>query len=401
MKKLQILRVDNDLVQRVDLQIGNNVIGRNVKTGSNDDQVIKQAAVINLTSDNEMTITPIAPCYMKSIESSRWQLLKLGVTVPIKPGDVCTLLPDKCWFKIISVPERMENNEDSILKRKADEDIDCNTTNDKRFCSGEGDNSQSSCSALDEILNNNSDINKINVGKTVINENNLSYNNDEDKMQNLNSTLCEHHNINQSIKEDYKVQNMNIEDNKPSTSEQILSFKENLDLPCTNEDNETDTMVKDTQSYISNGQESETSNNIAINNFRRNKCKYGKKCYRKSSQHKNKFSHPGDSDYDISDNRQECPYGTRCYRKNPQHKIEFKHSDTNITNKRTKKQNSKRTKVQESLDTLRGMEDSSVEESAEESVDESEYEPSDIETSDDNEIYSDKNESELENDIAD
>ena len=33
MKKLQILRVDNDLVQRVDLQIGNNVIGRNVKTG--------------------------------------------------------------------------------------------------------------------------------------------------------------------------------------------------------------------------------------------------------------------------------------------------------------------------------------------------------------------------------
>lgn len=55
---------------------------------------------------------------MKSVGSSRWQLLKLGVTVPIKPGDVCTLVPDKCWFKIISVPERMENNEDSILKRK-------------------------------------------------------------------------------------------------------------------------------------------------------------------------------------------------------------------------------------------------------------------------------------------
>ncbi|KAF3427099.1 hypothetical protein E2986_00371 [Frieseomelitta varia] len=365
MKKLQILCVDNDLVQRVDLQIGNNVIGRNVKTGCNDDQVIKHAAVINLISDNEMTITPIAPCYMKSIESSRWQLLKLGVT--------------------------------------ADEDIDSNTTNDKRFCSGEGDNSQSSCSALDKILNNNSDINKINVEKTVIDENNLLYNNDEDKIQDLNSTLmCEHHNIDQSsvIKEDYKVQNMNIKDNKPSTSEQILSLKENLDLPCTNEDNEIDTMVEDTQSYISNGQESETYNNTTINNFRRNKCKYGKKCYRKSSQHKNIFSHPGDSDYDISDNRQECPYGTRCYRKNPQHKIEFKHSDTNITNKR-KKQNSKRTKVQESLDTLSGMEDSSVEESAEESVDESEYEPSDIETSDDNEMYSDKNESELENDIAD
>lgn len=33
MKKLQILRVDNDVVQKMDLQIGNNIIGRNVETG--------------------------------------------------------------------------------------------------------------------------------------------------------------------------------------------------------------------------------------------------------------------------------------------------------------------------------------------------------------------------------
>lgn len=32
MKKLQILRVDNDLVQKVDLQIGNNIISRKVIT---------------------------------------------------------------------------------------------------------------------------------------------------------------------------------------------------------------------------------------------------------------------------------------------------------------------------------------------------------------------------------
>ena len=135
---------------------------------------------------------------------------------------------------------------------------------------------------MDEILNNNNDINKINVEKTVINENNLLYNNDENKMQNLNSTLtCEHYNIDQSsvIKEDYKIQNMNTEDDKPSTSEQTLSLKENLDLPYTNEDNEI-AMVKETQSCIPNGQESKTSNNAAINDFRRNKCKYGKKCYR-------------------------------------------------------------------------------------------------------------------------
>lgn len=113
---------------------------------------------------------------------------------------------------------------------------------------------------------------------------------------------------------------------------------------------------------------------------------------RKNSQHRDKFSHPEDSDYDIPDNREECPYGTRCYRKNPQHKMKFKHIGTNIANNKRKKQNSKRTQIQKSLDTISGMEDSSVEESAEESIDESEYEPSsNDESSDDDEMYSDKN----------
>lgn len=37
MKKLQILCVDNDLVQKVDLQIGNNVIGRSIVNGVSTD----------------------------------------------------------------------------------------------------------------------------------------------------------------------------------------------------------------------------------------------------------------------------------------------------------------------------------------------------------------------------
>lgn len=32
-KKLQIVRVDNDLVQKANLQIGNNIIGRGAATG--------------------------------------------------------------------------------------------------------------------------------------------------------------------------------------------------------------------------------------------------------------------------------------------------------------------------------------------------------------------------------
>lgn len=67
-----------------------------------------------------MTITPCqgSPCYMKSVESSRWKLLKQGTSVPIKPGDICSLIPEKCWFKVVSVSENMENNQEQTLKRK-------------------------------------------------------------------------------------------------------------------------------------------------------------------------------------------------------------------------------------------------------------------------------------------
>lgn len=54
---------------------------------------------------------------MKSAGCARWRALKLGNSVPIKPGDVCSLLPDKCWFKIISVPDTMQEG-DQTLKRK-------------------------------------------------------------------------------------------------------------------------------------------------------------------------------------------------------------------------------------------------------------------------------------------
>jgi len=53
---------------------------------------------------------------MKSTGCTRWQALKLGTSVPIKPGDVCSLLPEKCWFKIISVTNIMDENEKKSKK---------------------------------------------------------------------------------------------------------------------------------------------------------------------------------------------------------------------------------------------------------------------------------------------
>lgn len=85
---------------------------------------------------------------------------------------------------------------------------------------------------------------------------------------------------------------------------------------------------------------------------KRDACKYGSRCYRRSAQHKKQYSHPGDSDYggeepeeereseggkeeDGNDEAKEesegendrpvCQYGADCYRRNELHRRNFKH----------------------------------------------------------------------------
>lgn len=105
-----------------------------------------------------------------------------------------------------------------------------------------------------------------------------------------------------------------------------------------------------------------------------------------NAEHKAQFSHPGDVDYNDSDNRPECPYGVQCYRKNPQHKLDYKH----IGNKR------KRTQIPGQIVSLDDFSD--FEDSMEESVDESdEYDGSFIDDDDSDDDF----ESDFESDQLD
>ncbi|KAH0568335.1 aprataxin and PNK-like factor isoform X2 [Cotesia glomerata] len=117
----------------------------------------------------------------------------------------------------------------------------------------------------------------------------------------------------------------------------------------------------------------------------RAKCTFGAKCFRLNSEHKVKYSHPGDADFDVKDNRPECRHGIHCYRKNPQHKKDYKHTLV----RRKRKVNANQVQVLkkgQDDDSDRDSDDSSFEES----VDESEYGPSDLDES-----------SEEENDVED
>ncbi|CAH2039884.1 unnamed protein product, partial [Iphiclides podalirius] len=59
-------------------------------------------------------------------------------------------------------------------------------------------------------------------------------------------------------------------------------------------------------------------------NTKRERCMYGKDCYRRNPQHKARFSHPADADWGAGA-QAECPYGYACARRDPRHWRDHSH----------------------------------------------------------------------------
>lgn len=252
----------------------------------------------------------------------------------------------------------------------------------KKSCSesGEGDNLGTSHDALNEMLtkNNNNDIIKAKPEDTKSKDDDMSSCKDITRMTvekpeelcgtSSSNKMGDHDSNNKVISE---LQHTHLLSTKKEDACKLESA------------NKMDTQVPTTESDIPAVN--------TVNTPRREKCRYGEKCYRKNAQHKAEFSHPGDADYNIVDDREECPYGSRCYRKSLQHKMQFKHTGLKVR-KESSKRRRKRTPTTISSDTLSDLEDSSEEES----VDESEYEPTSGTEGldDDDELYSDNNRSE-------
>lgn len=271
------------------------------------------------------------------------------------------MVSDKCWFKIMSVPSTMEINKENAVKRKAEGDINCDIP-DKMHCSklGEGDNAQSSNNVPND---------------TLINNNTITAKNEE---------IC-------TIKEDL------------SNSEAVTSTDQNVENTDASSSSNNNKMQASTTAKQNNTSTSEQANeqNVPANvtsKKRREKCKYGEKCYRRNAQHKAEYSHPVDPDYNIPDNRKECLYGTKCYRLNAEHREEYKHTSkpTNVANNGGNR--SRRRTEQSLLNTLSDVEDFSADDSEVESVDESEYEPISEEDYSDYGEYFENTDSDWEND---
>ncbi|CAF3403431.1 unnamed protein product [Rotaria sp. Silwood1] len=112
------------------------------------------------------------------------------------------------------------------------------------------------------------------------------------------------------------------------------------------EDDEESNEEPATTTVTSNDQSNQMSS-IVNKSIKRERCPYGKFCYRKNPAHRQEAIHPGDPDWDNKENdtddkKPECPYGSDCYRKNPDHFNEYSHTQKQSSINKTKRRTSKR-----------------------------------------------------------
>ncbi|EZA59034.1 Aprataxin and PNK-like factor [Ooceraea biroi] len=322
---------------------------------------------------------------MKSIGCARWQALKLGTSVPIRPGDVCSLLPEKCWFKIMSAPDTMDESEQR-LKRKADEDLNNETDSKKTCLSCSMETVASPSETLNNILNNKdpaSEHQDSPVSRDAeLNDTNAPilqeiYSASSPEGDNAPATCSKEPSDSQNVTEPSVVGESNGKRKAESADSTDLKETATVEPPkklkwdCAahfSDRSEAPSSHREGEPQLTSGARRQDQASVPnAERVPREKCTYGGRCYRRNPNHKKNCSHPGDPDYDEPDDREECPYGVKCYRKNPQHRAQFKHSSVPRRRRRAA------TPVSPvPVDNAFESDASSLEES----VDESDYEPS-------------------------
>ncbi|XP_012276252.1 aprataxin and PNK-like factor isoform X2 [Orussus abietinus] len=319
-----------------------------------------------------MTITPnqVAPCYIKTTGSTSWELLKLGCTVPINIGDICCLLPDKSWIKIVETMAAEQSDEQPPEKKV------CLESSTEAILSPSKDlNDALSSNTIDSVkkdlqINNNNGIQKRPMTESIMKDIYGASTPEEGELKGTESLLGTTKDTVSSLQSDNSTKAETKEDspkiiNKENICNEDCGKKIKWDCGQHFSDQTSSDAIQTTvQPSVSSPKPDTVNLNSSNSPPPRNKCTYGSRCYRRNSDHRTMFSHPGDADYDVPDNRPECRFGIRCYRKNPQHRKEFKHT--------VRSRGRAPTPIRAKTPDTSGTDPSS----AEESIDESEYDPS-------------------------
>ncbi|XP_056636873.1 aprataxin and PNK-like factor [Diorhabda sublineata] len=328
MRQLHIYSLDDENEENIIATFveGEHPIGRE-KLNCKDKRISRNHALITVTeSDITIKSTHVNPLFYKPYGGNSLKIVKTNETVIIHDGDQFGLLADTFWFKV-RYPEarsgvkRHHNGVqvDTILN------ISCDDVNHSEF---EGEVDSKLCE------------------KEIDSNKRAEFGTEQQNQTHLEEKLCVKDNENLLEDQTNEIDTTN-EDSDKNTNESkdfadFLGKSEEKGLPepnkphknChseenhTNEnDNTTDCVNEKDDEELKNPNNNDASNkNDTATKKQRQKCWYGAKCYRKNTDHKQQYSHAGDSDYDEND-IPNCPFGSACYRTNGLHRQHYKHDN--------------------------------------------------------------------------
>ncbi|XP_060534407.1 aprataxin and PNK-like factor isoform X2 [Cylas formicarius] len=349
----------------VSLSNGTHTLGRGGLLDVKDKRVSRKHAVVKI-SEHVATLTSVHqnPCFFRAASGKKITILNSGQSHELFDGDQFSLLPDALWFQI-KINQDVQIEENALNENYVPSSLEHNNLL-KRQNDSESESANSKKSRLDKKSDNGDQTSKLSTSTTVSPDSN----GDEICVQDV-------HRVNQKT-ELTAIPTTSVIDNIHNTSKQNSARASN-DI----KDNEiTSLEIKHESLVLDNSQEknsmsplryedvpsiSEYSSNQLVNHAsikqetteelkikeettietkkgttgkqdistpsrsspwgRRDRCWYGPTCYRTNPNHRDLFSHPGDSDFDEdpNDDRPACPYGIACYRQNLVHRRQFKH----------------------------------------------------------------------------
>ncbi|XP_023703611.1 aprataxin and PNK-like factor isoform X2 [Cryptotermes secundus] len=313
-----LIRQDES-ADEVNLALGEITLGRGPLLGCTDKRVSHQHARLKLSEEGDIILEAIHtnPFFYIKGQKAPVEVIK-GDFVVINDGDQFSLVPDGYRFRVV-IPSKVENNQServeddnsvtepqgtghsykrhlplwmTNLAKDGDSNSDIRTSSPQKRRDAIHENMVKKKVKLDQIASDASE-EKCGSGSNDDPDHGVS----EGKKERENTELhemSEDEGGGESDGQKVKAEVEESNEDKPSTATQ-----------------KGDTDTSGTQQGAAGGQ--------------KKRCMYGANCYRRSAQHHDEFSHPGDPDYNDKD-LPECPYGTGCYRKNKQHRLDFKHT---------------------------------------------------------------------------
>ncbi|XP_052741817.1 aprataxin and PNK-like factor isoform X2 [Bicyclus anynana] len=344
---IKLVRTDAEDPCKIQLPLGDHVIGRGKLLECDDKRISRQHGKLNVTEDS-LTITALHlnPCFYIKKGSTDTEILKQNSTTSLFNGDRFGLLPDTFWYEVLfcsglEAPKSCESEKNTeeycVENNDTSDETHCDKTKTCDFNSDDGfDNEINNLQSPSLIAPNNNDptpqgLNSDATIKSVTDKSTESSAIDQNKHEPDEQTDPNSQN-DPNVPTDPNLQNDPNAPNDPAVSPNNVNPTKRSHSPDNSDVKKIKTEPVEVKTESSDdvkpgpslkqdqGVQTANGANAATNNapLGRERCMYGANCYRKNPGHQAQFSHPRDADWGPGE-RGVCPYGAACARTDPRH----------------------------------------------------------------------------------